>query len=168
MVRACQEASRTAKRGLVRPHGSKGFTLIELLIVVAIIGILAAIAIPNVLSARRRANYARAATDTKQAVTQAVIYVNDNGVYPGDVATLRTEGYVSIDNQDPWGVNWVASPAFRDTEAPVNTSGEVHLCSEGPTGSSADCTDQEFEAPPQSTPAGGVGYSTTYGSWMGS
>ncbi len=56
----------------------KGFTLIELLIVVAIIGILAGIAIVNLLPADQRARYARAAADTKEIVTQAMVLTSDN------------------------------------------------------------------------------------------
>lgn len=62
---------------------TKGFTLIELLIVVAIIGILAAIAIPNFLSASSKTKYGRAIADTKVMVSQAVLFTNDNpGIYP--------------------------------------------------------------------------------------
>ena len=63
-------------------HERRAFTLIELLIVVAIIGILAAIAVPNFLNARIRANVARAYADTRTLADGFEMYRLDNNMPP--------------------------------------------------------------------------------------
>ena len=60
----------------------KGFTLIELLIVVAIIGILAAIAIPQFASYRQKAFNSAAQSDLKTIKTTVEGYYTDNYFYP--------------------------------------------------------------------------------------
>ncbi len=60
----------------------QGFTLIELLIVVAIIGILAAIAVPNFLNAQVRAKVAKVESDFRTIATAMEMYFLEHNQYP--------------------------------------------------------------------------------------
>ena len=66
----------------------KGFTLIELLIVVVIIGILAAIAIPKFSATREKAYFAAMKSDLKNLASQQEIYYSDAYSYSSDAANL--------------------------------------------------------------------------------
>jgi len=70
----------------------KGFTLIELLIVVVIIGILAAIAIPKFANTKQKAIIASMKSDLRNLVTAQEAFFSDNNDYAGNIGTAQTNG----------------------------------------------------------------------------
>lgn len=73
----------------------KGFTLIELLIVVVIIGILAAIAIPKFAATKDKAKLASVKTDLRNSMTAEEAYFSDYATY-GTLAQLQTASNFSL------------------------------------------------------------------------
>ncbi len=75
---------------------NNAFTLIELLIVVAIIGILAAIAVPNFLNAQVRAKIANTEADERSLATALETYRLDNNIYPPTPDTAANMRYARL------------------------------------------------------------------------
>ena len=78
----------------------KGFSLIELLIVVAIILIIAAIAIPNLLRSKIAANQASAVASLRTLNTSSVLYDTNYQFYPGSIAAMGTSGSATSASAD--------------------------------------------------------------------
>ena len=69
-------------------YGQRGFTLIELLIVIAILGIIAAIVVPNVAGFMTSGTLNAANTEVANVKTAAVGFLAENGVWPDDSGDL--------------------------------------------------------------------------------
>ena len=107
---------------------TKGFTLIELMIVVAIIGILAAIAIPNFLKFQCKAKQSEAKTALKAIYTTQLAY---NGEFGSFLNLFQLTGYGGLDNKTIGGAKYyrytiLGGSAFsgtaEDTGIKINTS----------------------------------------------
>ena len=93
-------------------RAARGFTLVEITIVVAIVGILAGLAIPQGLKALERARQAKAMDDMSDMSKYIATRMSVLGVYPDVPLTIRncsTCPWVPYERKDPWGHRYVYS-----------------------------------------------------------
>ncbi|MGI8908258.1 MAG: type IV pilin protein [Candidatus Sumerlaeaceae bacterium] len=132
-------------------HTRAGFTLIELLIVVAIITILAAIAVPNMLEAQIRAKISRAKSDMRTIAGAMEAYHVDNNHYPETYVNARWErffplttpiAYISsvptdlfhpLEEQGDVGIDWgPRNGAYKMGATPIDAPSRFAIASDGP------------------------------------
>lgn len=110
-------------------HASKGFTLIELMIVIAIIGILAVIAIPNFMEFQARSKRSEAYANLKAIHTAEKAYYADKETY----ADLWTVGWAA-DGRFYYGYGLTFTPGLRgnyraNASGDIDNDGEIDLIS---------------------------------------
>jgi prepilin-type N-terminal cleavage/methylation domain-containing protein len=98
-------------------RNTRGFTLIELLIVVVIIGILAAIAIPKFANTKEKAYVAAMKSDLRNLVTAQEGYFADNVTYTATIANLsyNTSAGVTVTLGTALGTGWNATSKHTGT-----------------------------------------------------
>jgi prepilin-type N-terminal cleavage/methylation domain-containing protein len=108
-------------------RGEKGFTLIELLIVVAILGIIAAVVIPNISGFMITGELSAANSEAEQVKTAALGYFGEYGSWPSDSSVLVPD-YLSgtvkaVYAIDSWG--WLTAASNSTWNAQITFTGAL-------------------------------------------
>lgn len=127
------------------------FTLVELLVVVAVLAILAAIALPNFHEAQTRSKVSRAKADMRSITTALEAYHADNNRYPPSTLVPRfarliplstPTAYISaipldpFDTQDPGHHHWRSRGNYVYGAMPIDQESRFAMTSDGPDQSS--------------------------------
>jgi len=104
------------------PSAQSGFTLIEIMVVVFIIGLLAALVVPKVVSNTDKARVAKARADVRAIEEAAGLFKLENGRYPSSIDQLigpsknQPDGYLPKIPVDPWDNEYVMISDGRHIE----------------------------------------------------
>jgi type IV pilus assembly protein PilA len=120
---------------LERSRGERGFTLIELMVVVLIIAILIAIAIPTFLGARRRAQDKQAQSNLRNGLTAQKAYYVDNQAYAADDDATELAALQGIESSLSWDSVTAATRGVDVTVPATGAAGSQNVVMESDSAS---------------------------------